>query len=500
MMATLVGAFGALALLLATVGVYGIMEHVAAQRRSEIGIRLALGAAPSSIFGLILGEGLRLVAIGTAIGLTAAFATTRYIQTLLFGVDPVDAATFAAVSLILTATATLACLIPARRAMRVDPVVAFREHDADSDRDRRPPTADRRPPTADRRPPTCGTVTGTLSRRTATRAQLPLITFALTLVLRVHGISRHFAMLGDQIRDWGIALGPIPRSAARRPGDSRRRLHHRAGVLLDSLGDPGHRRSVVRQPAAWRRHRPGDRAIGRRRAAARRDLAAHGLGLDRPGGRHPASPPRHTTLRWPPWSGIPMMGAALAKIATALVLLGWPFRSLTGVAVTSCRGLERGALLHRRDLHHARCLHVDSRRPVLVEVNTPERARSAAVIAIVVAVLQMPIVVYQMSPPRRGPAMGAVTGSVGRILTGQARPDFAGSWNGFSGAFTFIQGAPWHQDGWLVWLLVACAIIVAAKHRRDPALLAVTVLPLTLGVTGYAFFVGPSSKPTTTSR
>jgi putative ABC transport system permease protein len=126
MMATLVGAFGALALLLATVGVYGIMEHVAAQRRSEIGIRLALGAAPSSIFGLILGEGLRLVAIGTAIGLTAAFATTRYIQTLLFGVDPVDAATFAAVSLILTATATLACLIPARRAMRVDPLVAFR--------------------------------------------------------------------------------------------------------------------------------------------------------------------------------------------------------------------------------------------------------------------------------------------------------------------------------------------------------------------------------------
>ena len=126
MMATLVGAFGALALLLAAVGVYGIMEHVAAQRRAEIGIRLALGATPSSIFGLILGEGLRLVGIGTAIGLTAAFATTRYIQTLLFGVEPVDAATFVAVSLILTATATLACLIPARRAMRVDPVVAFR--------------------------------------------------------------------------------------------------------------------------------------------------------------------------------------------------------------------------------------------------------------------------------------------------------------------------------------------------------------------------------------
>ena len=127
MMATLVGAFGALALLLAAVGVYGIMEHVATQRRGEIGIRLALGAAPGSIFSLILGEGLRLVGIGTAIGLAAALATTRYIQALLFDVDPIDATTFIAMSLVLTATATLACLIPARRAMRVDPVVAFRE-------------------------------------------------------------------------------------------------------------------------------------------------------------------------------------------------------------------------------------------------------------------------------------------------------------------------------------------------------------------------------------
>ena len=126
MMATLVGVFGALALLLATVGVYGIMEHVAAQRRAEIGIRLALGAAPTSIFRLILGEGLRLVAIGTAIGLIAALATTGYLQTLLFGVDPVDVTTFAAVSAVLAVTAALACFVPARRAMSVDPAVALR--------------------------------------------------------------------------------------------------------------------------------------------------------------------------------------------------------------------------------------------------------------------------------------------------------------------------------------------------------------------------------------
>jgi ABC-type lipoprotein release transport system permease subunit len=75
---------------------------------------------------LILGEGLRLVAIGTAIGLAAAFATTRYLQTLLFGVDPIDMTTFGSVSLILAATAALACFVPARRAMSVDPAVALR--------------------------------------------------------------------------------------------------------------------------------------------------------------------------------------------------------------------------------------------------------------------------------------------------------------------------------------------------------------------------------------
>jgi putative ABC transport system permease protein len=102
------------------------MEHVAAQRRAEIGIRLALGAAPTSIFRLILGEGLRLVAIGTAIGLVAAFATTGFLRTLLFGVDPIDLTTFTAVSAVLTVTAALACFVPARRAMSVDPAVALR--------------------------------------------------------------------------------------------------------------------------------------------------------------------------------------------------------------------------------------------------------------------------------------------------------------------------------------------------------------------------------------
>jgi predicted permease len=126
LMATLVSFFGGTALLLAAVGLYGVMAHLVGQRRAEIGIRFALGARPQSIFKLVLGEALRLVAIGTALGLAGALVATRYIETQLFGVKPIDPLTFAGACLLLTIVAALACLIPARRAMRVDPVVALR--------------------------------------------------------------------------------------------------------------------------------------------------------------------------------------------------------------------------------------------------------------------------------------------------------------------------------------------------------------------------------------
>jgi ABC-type antimicrobial peptide transport system permease subunit len=126
MMATLVGLFGGTALLLAAVGLYGVMAHLAGQRRTEIGIRLALGARPRAILSMILGEGLRLVAVGAVIGLVAAFAASRWVESQLFGVRSTDPLTFAAVCLLLLASAVIACVIPARRAMRVDPAVALR--------------------------------------------------------------------------------------------------------------------------------------------------------------------------------------------------------------------------------------------------------------------------------------------------------------------------------------------------------------------------------------
>jgi predicted permease len=123
---TLLGAFGLLALLLASVGIYGVMAYAVVSRTREIGVRRALGAQTNNLLRLILGEGMRLAAIGFAIGLAAAFALTRFAASLLYGVTPTDPLTFAGALAILSAAAFVACYIPALRALRVDPVTALR--------------------------------------------------------------------------------------------------------------------------------------------------------------------------------------------------------------------------------------------------------------------------------------------------------------------------------------------------------------------------------------
>jgi predicted permease len=123
---TLLGIFAAVALALAVVGIYGVMSYAITQRTNEIGIRVALGAQHSNILWLILGQGLRLTLVGGTLGIVAAFALTRYMSHLLFGISPRDPQTFVAIPFVLFAVALLACYIPARRAMRVDPIVALR--------------------------------------------------------------------------------------------------------------------------------------------------------------------------------------------------------------------------------------------------------------------------------------------------------------------------------------------------------------------------------------
>jgi ABC-type antimicrobial peptide transport system permease subunit len=122
----LLSIFATISALLCVIGIFGIMAHAVMQRGNEIGIRVALGASPANVLRLVLRQGLLLVSIGLGLGLAGAVAITRVIRTFLWGITPTDPVTFMIVTAALAVLALVACYLPARRALRIDPIIALR--------------------------------------------------------------------------------------------------------------------------------------------------------------------------------------------------------------------------------------------------------------------------------------------------------------------------------------------------------------------------------------
>jgi hypothetical protein len=314
-----------------------------------------------------------------------------------------------------------------------------------------------------------------------------VLTFALTLFVRVRGISTHFWMLWDQIRDWGIALGPF--------------------TDLPLVGPPTHFRGFTIGPAfywvlwslrvtigPWFDNLPHAGGIGQ----ALLQSAADALLLAAVWKRTRSLPIALVTvvlvatsaydIALAPLVWNPVMGSILAKAAIALVLLDWPRGSRGRIAVVT---LIAWSAVHSYTgaVYVAFGVFAAIVAPCVFERRWRQALSYAAVIAGVVAVLQLPWAIHRFSSREGAPVMGVVTGSLSQVLTGRASPRAGLSMRGYVEAFSFIQGFP-NRVPAAGWILLAAAVIAVVRYRRDPALLTVLLLPQALAIVGYALFQG----------
>jgi len=320
------------------------------------------------------------------------------------------------------------------------------------------------------------------------RGIIASLVFAATFALRIRGVSSHFYLLGDQIRDWGIALrsftdlplvGPATHVGGYTVGPAFYwilwAIRITLGPFFHNLPHAGGIGQAALQSAAdavlllgiWRRTGSPWIALTTIVLVA---TASFDLNL--------------AAIVWNP-----TMGTALAKLAIAMVLLDWhrgsPVRAAVAAGIAwSAVHAYTGAIYVVVGVFTAFLVDPLMRR------DHPLLRRNAIVIAVMVLVLQVPYLLHQLTHRFNDQAMGAVTFSLGRILSGERAPEITKSLAGFVAAVDYVEFRPWVFPA-AGWLLLACGAVVAARHVRDPALLSVIVLPQLLAIAGYALFLAP---------
>ena len=315
---------------------------------------------------------------------------------------------------------------------------------------------------------------------------VPLVVAALLFVVRVRGVSRDFWLLGDQIRDWGIALGSPSSLPLIGPG-----THVHGYTIGPAFYWILWAIRVVVGP--WFQNLPHAGGIGQALLQSGADALLLTAVWKKTGSVWLAlttvvlvgTGPFDLALSAIIWN--PLMGAMLAKAATALVLLDWHRGSLTRLGITAAVAWI-SVHAYTGSIFVALSIFAALLADAVIRRDWGTIRRRGLVITGVVAALQIPYAIHQFSTGFSDSAMGAVTDSLKTVLSGRANVRFAASAAYYGGALTTIQSNPWPVSTW-IWIWLSCSAALMVRSRNDPALLAVTLLPQVAAIIGYALWI-----------